>query len=168
MRINVLRDAVPLLLAPVMPRFTERFPLVEIEVSVDDHFVNVTAEGFDAGLRYSGTIPEDMIAAQLTGPLGWVAVASPAYVARKGLPQSPDELADHEQRAGPDAEGGPVISCAVRCRLAAETPENLGLQRVGILELIDQHMGEARRERAANNIVVTQQASRRKDQIVEI
>ena len=95
-RINVLRDAVPLLLAPVMPRFTERFPLVEIEVSVDDHFVNVTGEGFDAGLRYSGTIPEDMIAARLTGPLGWVAVASPAYVARAGRPEVPEDLTDHK------------------------------------------------------------------------
>ena len=95
-RINVLRDAVPLLLAPVMPRFTERFPLVEIEVAVDDHFVNVTAEGFDAGLRYSGTIPEDMVAAQLTGPLGWVAVASPAYIARAGRPEVPEDLADHK------------------------------------------------------------------------
>jgi DNA-binding transcriptional LysR family regulator len=94
-RINVLRDAVPLLLAPIMPRFTERFPLVEIEVAVDDHFVDVTAEGFDAGLRYSGTIPEDMVAAQLTGPLGWVSVASPAYVARAGRPEVPEDLIDH-------------------------------------------------------------------------
>ncbi|MDR3494714.1 MAG: LysR family transcriptional regulator [Ancalomicrobiaceae bacterium] len=95
-RINVMRDAVPLLLAPVMSRFTERFPLVEIEVAVDDHFVDVTAEGFDAGLRYSGTIPEDMVAAPLTGPLGWVAVASPAYFARAGRPETPEDLLDHQ------------------------------------------------------------------------
>lgn len=94
-RINTLRDAVPLLLAPVLPRFAERYPRVEIEVVVDDAFVDVTAEGYDAGLRYAGTIPEDMIAAPLTGPLGWVAVAAPAYLDRRGTPATPEDLADH-------------------------------------------------------------------------
>ena len=54
---------------PIRPVFAERFPDIEIEVTVDDHFVDVTAEGFEAGIRYSGTIPEDMIAAPLSPAL---------------------------------------------------------------------------------------------------
>ena len=95
-RINVSHDAATLLLCPILPIFAERFPHLEIEITVDDHFVDVTAEGFDAGIRYSGTIPEDMIAAPLSPPLKWVVVGSPGYLARNGRPQTPDELLDHQ------------------------------------------------------------------------
>lgn len=94
-RINVLRDAVDLLLAPALPLFRERYPNIELEVAADDYFVDVTAEGFDAGLRYAGTIPEDMIAVPVTEPLKWVAVASPAYLARSGRPSKPEDLLSH-------------------------------------------------------------------------
>lgn len=95
-RINVLRDAASLLLKPVLPVFLQRFPNIELEIAVDDHFVDVTAEGFDAGLRYGGTIPEDMIAVPLTPPLKWVAVASPEYLHRHGRPELPKDLHSHD------------------------------------------------------------------------
>lgn len=94
-RINVLRDCVPLLLNPVLPRFAEKYPQIELEVAVDDQFLDVTAEGFDAGIRYAGTIPEDMVAVMLTPPLRWIAVAAPAYFSRRGRPQVPADLAAH-------------------------------------------------------------------------
>lgn len=94
-RINVLRDAVPLLLTPVLPAFTEKYPNIEVEIAVNDHFVDVTAEGYDAGVRYSDTIPEDMIAMPLTSPLQWVAVGSPEYFARHGRPSVPKDLTRH-------------------------------------------------------------------------
>ena len=95
-RINVMHDAATLLICPILPVFAERFPHIEIEVTVDDHFVDVTAEGFDAGIRYSGTIPEDMIAAPLSPALKWVVVGSPDYLARKGRPKAPEELLNHK------------------------------------------------------------------------
>ncbi|MDP9587679.1 UNVERIFIED_ORG: DNA-binding transcriptional LysR family regulator [Shinella zoogloeoides] len=94
-RINVLRDAVDLLLTPVLPLFRERYPNIELEIASNDYFVDVTAEGFDAGLRYAGTIPEDMIAVPVTEALNWVAVASPAYLARSGRPTKPEDLLSH-------------------------------------------------------------------------
>ena len=94
-RINALRDAVPLLLNTALPIFAQRYPNIELEIAVDDHFVDVTAEGFDAGLRYSGTIPEDMIAMPLTSPLQWIAVGSPDYFARHGHPVVPEDLNSH-------------------------------------------------------------------------
>ena len=94
-RINVMHDAATLLICPILPIFAERFPRLEIEIMVDDHFVDVTAEGCDAGIRYSGTIPEDMIAAPLSPPLKWVVVGSPDYLARRGRPKTPEELVDH-------------------------------------------------------------------------
>lgn len=94
-RVNVLKDAAVLLLRQAIPVFQQRFPNVELEVAVDDQFVDVIAEGFDAGIRYSGTIPEDMIAIPLTPALKWVAVASPDYLRDHGRPTIPEDLHSH-------------------------------------------------------------------------
>ncbi|MEW6625997.1 MAG: LysR family transcriptional regulator [Pseudomonadota bacterium] len=94
-RINVLEDAVPLLLEPVMPVFVERYPEVEVDVSVSNRLIDVIDSGFDAGIRYGGTVPEDMIAQRLSPDIKWVAAAAPAYLERFGEPATPDDLADH-------------------------------------------------------------------------
>ncbi|PZQ57815.1 MAG: LysR family transcriptional regulator [Phenylobacterium zucineum] len=94
-RINVLGDAVPLLLDPVMPDFVERYPDVDVDISVSNRMVDVIAGGFDAGVRYGGTVPEDMIAQRLSPDFRWVAAASPAYIGRFGAPKSPHDLVNH-------------------------------------------------------------------------
>lgn len=94
-RINILEDAAPLLLIPVLPTFVERYPDVELDTSVTNRLVDVIGEGFDAGIRYGGTVPEDMVAQRLSPPLRWIAAASPAYLERFGIPAHPDDLRDH-------------------------------------------------------------------------
>ena len=94
-RINILEDAVPLLLDPVMPVFIERYPDVEVDISVSNRLIDVIGHGFDAGIRYGGTVPEDMIAQRLSPDLRWVAAASPAYLARFGTPATPHDLKEH-------------------------------------------------------------------------
>lgn len=59
-RITVPRAAVPLIIARLLPRFVERHPKVEVEVCVDDHFVDIVAEGYDAGIRLVEAIDRDM------------------------------------------------------------------------------------------------------------
>lgn len=95
-RITALRDAARLLLAPRMPSFNRLYPDIELEVSVDDRFVDMVADGFDAGIRYGGTVPEGMIAARLTPELEWVVVGSPAYIAAHGRPNVPQDLLAHQ------------------------------------------------------------------------
>jgi DNA-binding transcriptional LysR family regulator len=94
-RINILEDAVPLLLDPVMPAFVERYPEVEVDISVSNRLVDVIDGGFDAGIRYGGTVPEDMIAQRLSPDIRWVAAASPRYLERYGTPLTPHDLKDH-------------------------------------------------------------------------
>lgn len=94
-RINILEDAVPLLLDPVMPVFIERYPEVEVDISVSNRLIDVIGHGFDAGIRYGGTVPEDMIAQRLSPDLRWVAAASPAYLERFGAPAMPHDLREH-------------------------------------------------------------------------
>lgn len=94
-RINVLEDAVQLLLDPVMPIFVDRYPEVEVDISVSNRLIDVIASGFDAGIRYGGTVPEDMVAQRLSSDIRWVAAASPSYLERFGTPSSPDDLKNH-------------------------------------------------------------------------
>ena len=94
-RIYVLEDAVPLLLDPVMPVFVERYPEVEVDVSVSNRLIDVIESGFDAGIRYGGTVPEDMIAQRLSPDFRWVAAASPLYLEQHGSPLTPNDLKDH-------------------------------------------------------------------------
>ncbi|MBF3345116.1 LysR family transcriptional regulator, partial [Pseudomonas aeruginosa] len=80
LRLNVPRDASRLLLGPVLRRFTEAYPDLQLELSVEDRMVDIVADGYDAGIRYGGTVPQDMVAVPLTGELRWVVAASPDYL----------------------------------------------------------------------------------------
>ncbi|MEN4419327.1 LysR substrate-binding domain-containing protein, partial [Enterobacter hormaechei] len=51
--------------------------------------------GIDAGIRYGGTVPEDMGARRLSADIRWVIAASPGYLERYGTPEHPDDLLHH-------------------------------------------------------------------------
>lgn len=94
-RLNVLEHASSLLLAPVLPTFVERHPDIELDIWVSNHLVDVVATGADAGIRYGGTVPEDMIAQRLSSDIRWMVVGSPAYLERFGVPAHPRDLLTH-------------------------------------------------------------------------
>lgn len=94
-RINLLEDAATLVLEPVMPVFVDRYPGVELDISVNNRMIDVIGSGFDAGIRYGGTVPEDMIAQRLSADIRWIAAAAPAYLASFGEPAHPNQLRDH-------------------------------------------------------------------------
>jgi DNA-binding transcriptional LysR family regulator len=94
-RLNVLEHASSLLLAPVLPTFVDRYPEIQLDVAVSNHLVDVIAEGADAGIRYGGTVPEDMIAQRLSSDIRWVVAGAPAYLERFGIPEHPRDLLGH-------------------------------------------------------------------------
>lgn len=95
LRLNVLQDGARLVLAKYLPAFLSRYPDVEVEVSVDDRMIDIVAAGFDAGIRFGGTVPEDLIAVRIGPPLKWVAVASPRYLHRHPPLNEPEDLKNH-------------------------------------------------------------------------
>src|SRR5580704_16521734 len=95
-RLSVPRAAVPFVIDPVLPSFRARHPRVEIEVVVEDRFVDIVAEGYDAGVRLSEAIERDMVQVRLTDSFRFVVVAAPAYLARHGAPERPEDLLRHE------------------------------------------------------------------------
>jgi DNA-binding transcriptional LysR family regulator len=145
-RINVLEDAFTLLLDPVMPVFIERYPEVEVDISVSNRMIDVIGSGFDAGIRYGGTVPEDMIAQRLSPDIRWIAAAAPAYLKRFGSPQTPHDLKDHRCvriRLGNDqvyqwefGQGADMISVATHGPLTVDGSHaalGLGLSGAGII-----------------------------------
>lgn len=94
-RLNVIGDAAVLLLAPVLPAFADRYPDIELDIVASDRLVDIVGEGFDAGIRHGGTVPEDMVAQRLSGDLHWAVAAAPAYLERFGVPERPDDLQRH-------------------------------------------------------------------------
>ncbi|WP_119390439.1 LysR family transcriptional regulator [Taklimakanibacter lacteus] len=91
LRLNVPGAAQPIL-APLVARFLGQHPGIRLEITVDNNFVDVFAEGFDAGIRYDESLALDMIALPIGRPQRYALVASPELARRQGLPQHPKEL----------------------------------------------------------------------------
>lgn len=94
-RLNVLSDGAKLLLGPVLPVFVDRYPDIEVDLTVTNRMVDVIGDGHDAGIRYGGTVPEDMIAQRLSPDIAWAVVGAPDYLKRFGTPMHPDDLYQH-------------------------------------------------------------------------
>lgn len=82
-------------LAPAIPDFLARCPEVEIDLTLNDRFVDLVDEGFDMAVRIGQLIESSLVARRLA-PLRRVVCASPAYLAARGIPTTPDDVAGHE------------------------------------------------------------------------
>jgi DNA-binding transcriptional LysR family regulator len=96
LRLSVPRAALPFVIDPVLPAFRQRHPRVEVEIDVDERFVDIVAEGYDAGVRLTEAIERDMVQVRLTDACRFVVVGAPDYLARHGTPQRPEDLLRHE------------------------------------------------------------------------
>ncbi len=95
------------LVAPVLPAFMDRYPKVTVDLSLDDRHEDLVAGGIDLAIRIAELADSTLVARRLA-PVRHVVVASPAYLARRGTPATPDDLRDHDclvytLRASPDA-----------------------------------------------------------------
>ena len=91
---------------PAAASFLARHPHVEIELVLSDAIADLVEGRLDLAIRIGDPGPPHLKIRPL-GQLRRVVVASPAYLARRGMPQSPEDLADHDcvvRTIGP--EGG--------------------------------------------------------------
>jgi DNA-binding transcriptional LysR family regulator len=95
LRITASATAASLLVRSVVPIFVDMHPQVSLELVADASFVDIVAEGYDAGIRLGESVPRDMIGVRFGGPSRMLAVASPAYLAGRDLPLTPDDLSSH-------------------------------------------------------------------------
>lgn len=82
------------LVLPALREFQADFPDVTIDISLDDVKVDVIEGGYDVVLRL-GELEDSSLRARRIGPHTFTTCASPAYLARRGTPQTPADLGDH-------------------------------------------------------------------------
>lgn len=95
LRITATSIAERFLSGSLIASFAETYPGITLDVTVSDEEFDIVAAGFDAGVRLGEVIEKDMVAVPLTGDQRQVAVATPGYLARHGIPQHPRELTAH-------------------------------------------------------------------------
>ncbi len=82
------------LLMPVIPELLATYPELRVEIDFDDRIVDFVQEGYDLVIR-AGKIHDSSMISRNLGQLKRCLVASPAYLARYGIPQHPAELNKH-------------------------------------------------------------------------
>lgn len=75
--------------------FLRAYPEIRVDLDLSDQLVPLAREGFDLAIRHTGAPPENHIAWRLCASRSMV-VASPAYLRRRGTPQHPADLREHD------------------------------------------------------------------------
>jgi len=83
-------------LGGIIAEFVAAHPDVNVELDATDRIVDLIEEGFDVAVRF-GPLPESTLIARRLAAIDSVLVASPAYIARRGVPMTIEELEDHDK-----------------------------------------------------------------------
>ncbi len=151
LRVDLPTELARTTIVPVLPAFMADHPELELEISSTDRQVDLVQEGFDCVLRI-GAIGDETLIARPLGHLRMVNAASPAYLARYGVPQSLEDL----QRQGhrtihysrtlgakpygweyPDGNGGNYATLPLPSALhvnSVQTYEAAGLAGIGLIQ----------------------------------
>src|ERR1700761_2383946 len=94
LRVNLQGTLARFFVAPALPEFLAMYPDIELHIREDDRFVDLVREGIDCVLR-AGTLQDSSMVGRRLARLEQVTVASPAYLAARGVPRGLDELRAH-------------------------------------------------------------------------
>jgi DNA-binding transcriptional LysR family regulator len=112
-------------IAPLSVDFVEAYPEVDLEVEFTERLVDLVAEGFDAAIRAGPLESSSMIAHRIV-EMRYLICASPSYLERRGVPERPHDIGEHdcihwraaaERGAWGFAKDGARVSVAIRGRL---------------------------------------------------
>lgn len=82
-------------LAPALPDFLARYPAVQLDLVLNDRYVDVVDEGFDLAIRI-GRLADSSLVARKLAALRMVLCASADYLATHGTPRVPEDLRRHQ------------------------------------------------------------------------
>lgn len=96
LRVTATADLAAALLAEIVARFVERYPAVQVELHLGTAVVDLVAAGIDVALRISSRpLRDGALVARKLGPIALQLFAAPGYLAARGTPRAPQELAGH-------------------------------------------------------------------------
>lgn len=138
------------LLVEALPDFLVEYPELEIDVQVNDRYVDLVTAQVDVALR-GGTVTDPNLVVRHAVGSRWITCAAPAYLERHGWPQTPADLRQHRlvgARIPPVAagrpwlfeEGGRTQSLDLGFRIVSDSPEmnlNAAIHGAGIIQTLD-------------------------------
>jgi DNA-binding transcriptional LysR family regulator len=146
LRVNAPMSFGFLHLAPALPDFLARCPELEIDVAMNDRFVDLVEEGFDVAVRI-GALQDSSLIVRRLAPIRRVICASPAYLAAHGAPATPQDLRHHQcllnTNLAPGREwrfvspDGKPIAVSVGGRISMNNGDALRIAALNGLGLID-------------------------------
>lgn len=97
---GVLRVTAPMTLTLIklsaaLPRFLEAYPDLSVDLQMDSRRANIIEEGFDLAIRMSDSMSDSSLIAKKLATMQQVVCGSPEYFSKHGVPQTPEELGDH-------------------------------------------------------------------------
>lgn len=95
LRLNVPQLIYPNFLKAVVANFIQKYPDITVEIFFENATTNIFERGFDAGIRVSDILAQDMVALKLLGPIRWVIAGAPKYLDKFGRPEHPKDLLSH-------------------------------------------------------------------------
>ena len=81
-------------LTPLVLRFMQEHPQLQVSLNLDDRYINLVEEGVDLAIRM-GRLSDSSLGARFLGLNPWVLVATPEYLMQAGTPSIPSDLSRH-------------------------------------------------------------------------
>lgn len=142
-----------LCIVPLLGEFARLYPHILVDISLTDAVVDIAGGQADVGIRF-GILPDSPLTARRIGETGRTIVASPDYLARRGVPQSPEDLHGHNclnfnfrraEPVWPFRKDGRDYALTVHGTIEANNGETLGqlaldgvgITRVGRFSVVD-------------------------------
>ncbi len=142
---------------PVVTEFLQAYPEIDIRLVLTDRVVHILEDHVDLAVRI-GQLPDSSLVALRLGAVRRIVCASPSYFQRRGAPQTPEELKDHdcvtfEGWSSPNlwvfAADRAEVVVAVRSRLIVSTAEaamDAAVAGLGLTRVLSYQAAQAQRD----------------------
>ena len=95
LKVNASSSFGQTVISPILPEFLEAYPDLRLSLSLDDRIVDMVEGGFDVSIRIRPAMPDSALIARKIGTMRQRIFAAPAYLARAGIPERPEDIAGH-------------------------------------------------------------------------
>jgi DNA-binding transcriptional LysR family regulator len=141
-------------LVPILAGFLAAYPDIDVQLLLSDRVVSLPEDHVDVALRI-GRLPDSSLVAARVGAVRRILCASPAYLAARGTPAAPEDLAGHDCVSygafmGSDAwrfvREGAEITVPVHSRLVVSSAEaacDAARAGIGLTTVFSYHAAEA-------------------------
>ena len=114
LRVNAPLSFGAVCVAPLVGRYLQCHPHINVELTLFDRYADLVDEGYDVVFRV-GNLNDSGLAARPLPAYRLLACASPAYLAERGVPQSPEDLASHQCLGYVNWSGLPYLEWPFQC-----------------------------------------------------